>query len=368
MAVQYRCQNEKRSQALSDSVLVLNGIDFLEVLDEQAPEGTQRQRTLLVRMIKSDPWGLTADNVQIEGGVRIRGIEVQWVLRASEASDTLVAQGLITRNEKNLFLALTAPDQFLVVRTSASGDFSTYTLRLVQSPTNPAPPANFDPILSEVEFSFKVECPSDFDCQTDVECPPEPASEPRIDYLTKDYASFRKLMLDRLAVVIPDWQERSPADLGIAVVEVLAYAADYLSYYQDAVATESYLGTARRRVSIRRHARLLDYAMHDGCNARTWVQFKVSAAGVPIAKSTPLFTRVSGQAARIVRGSSAHDQVLAQRPVAFETMHEATFYPEHHQIEFYTWGDEDCCLPKGATRATLKGALLNLKAAWRSES
>ena len=50
----------------------------------------------------------------------------------------------------------------------------------------------------------------------------------------------------------------------VALVELLAYAGDQLSYYQDAVATEAYLGTARRRVSVRRHARLVDYPMHDG--------------------------------------------------------------------------------------------------------
>src|SRR2546427_6685807 len=46
--------------------------------------------------------------------------------------------------------------------------------------------------------------------------------------------------------------------------ELLAYVGDYLSYQQDAVATEAYLGTARRRVSVRRHARLVDYLVHDG--------------------------------------------------------------------------------------------------------
>ena len=80
---------------------------------------------------------------------------------------------------------------------------------------------------------------------------------------------------------MPAWQERSPADIGIALVELLAYAGDQLSYYQDAVATEAYLGTARRRVSVRRHARLLDYPMHDGCNARAWVFFAGGSAARP---------------------------------------------------------------------------------------
>ena len=100
---------------------------------------------------------------------------------------------------------------------------------------------------------------------------------PAIDYLAKDYQSFRQLMLDRLAATLPAWAERHPPDLGIAIVEALAYVGDYLSYYQDAVATEAYLGTARRRISVRRHARLLDYVLHEGCNARAWVQICVNS-------------------------------------------------------------------------------------------
>ena len=41
-------------------------------------------------------------------------------------------------------------------------------------------------------------------------------------------------------------------------------------------------------------------------------------------------------------------------------MHNATFYLAHNQIEFYTWGEPECCLPKGATGATLKGNLPHL--------
>ena len=58
---------------------------------------------------------------------------------------------------------------------------------------------------------------------------------------------------------MPGWTERHAADLGVALVEILAYVADHLSYRQDAVATEAYLGTARSRISLRRHARLVDY-------------------------------------------------------------------------------------------------------------
>ena len=42
-------------------------------------------------------------------------------------------------------------------------------------------------------------------------------------------------MLDRMAVLAPDWDETHAADPGITLVEALAYAADRVSYLQDAV-------------------------------------------------------------------------------------------------------------------------------------
>ena len=41
-------------------------------------------------------------------------------------------------------------------------------------------------------------------------------------------------------------------------------SADQLSYRQDVIATEAYLGTARLRTSARRHARLVDYTDRRG--------------------------------------------------------------------------------------------------------
>ena len=184
-----------------------------------------------------------------------------------------------------LTAGLDEPADVLLVRTDSTGDFSPYTLRLVAGAGSDEPPAGFDPLLASVEFSFKVECPSDFDCAPVCECPPELAEGPAIDYLAKDFQSFRSLMLDRLSLLAPEWTERSPADLGIALVELLAYVADELSYRQDAVATEAYLATARRRTSLRRHARLVDYVVHEGANARAWVRVFVERRGRPAAGS-----------------------------------------------------------------------------------
>ncbi|HEU0011860.1 MAG TPA: putative baseplate assembly protein [Verrucomicrobiae bacterium] len=332
----------------------LNGIDFLEVLDQDAPEGVggiKRQNTLLVRLFEPAP-AFTAGNVRIEGGERITPVRVIWAFAANAIPAAVAPPG-----EQNFFAALPSPDPVLVVRTDSTGDYSRYRLSLTKSPNDPAPPDDFDPLFTVVEFSFKVECPSDFDCAPQKVCPPAVETAPTIDYLAKDYASFRRLMLDRMSLLMPQWRERNAADLGVTLVELLAYAGDRLSYQQDATATEAYLDTARRRVSVRRHARLVDYFMHDGCNARTWVQVRCAraTAGVVLAEKTPLLSKVIPGARRLAPNSLQFEEAMRLRPAVFETMKPLKLFGEHDAMPFYAWGDERCCLPKGATRATLQG-------------
>src|SRR5262249_44584278 len=151
-----------------------------------------------------------------------------------------------------------------------------------------------DPQLAEVEFYFKVECPPFFDCKPlSPCCPPDLPTPPAINYLAKDYGSFRTVMLDRLSQLLPAWSVSTEADLGIALAELIAYVGDRLSYKQDAVATEAYLQTARSRISLRRHALLVDYHIHDGCNARTWMQLQVDSP-VDLQTGTRFYTSAPG--------------------------------------------------------------------------
>ena len=47
----------------------------------------------------------------------------------------------------------------------------------------------------------------------------------------------------------PTWTDEAERDPGVAVVELLAYAGDLLSYYQDQVANESRLKARRFAIS-----------------------------------------------------------------------------------------------------------------------
>lgn len=232
-----------------------------------------------------------------------------------------------------------------------ASDFPAYQLRLVDLPT-------VDPFFSTIAFAIRVDDSAPFD---PLAPPPAPAATPveiDIDYLARDYGSLRRLMLDRLSLQMPRWSDHHPADMGVAIVEVLAYAADQLSYHQDAVATEAYLGTARRRTSVRRHARLLDYRMHDGCNARVWAQVLVRGAAVPVPRGTVLLTR-SGPEPRVTPGSTALQQAAANGAQFFETLHDAVASEALAEMRVHTWGAREYALPAGAVSATLRDALVD---------
>jgi len=344
----FHCCERRRLEVLRRSSATKNAIEFVEVLDHAAPPGVEPQRTLFVRLLRA-PSGLSVANVAITGGERIPAIGIEWLAPAD---------GLPSTAEPGLVDGIDELPRTLVIRTTSSGDFSRYTLALIASPGSSQPPLDFDPVLSSIDFSFKVECPSDFDCAQPPSCAPVPVEVPRIDYLAKDYAGFRRLMLDRLSLLTPSWTERSAADAGMALVELLAFAADTLSYRQDVVANEAYLNTARQRISVRRHARLVDYFLHEGCNARAFVHVALDtgAATFSLPASTRLFTQVPGvDAAVIVEGSEQERAARSAGALVFETVQAKVLRESLNALDFYTWGDDACCLPRGATSATLAG-------------
>jgi hypothetical protein len=328
------CQDERRCDKARERLV--SGIDYVEVSEDQ--------RSLCVHFFGKVPEGIKENNVVIDGGRRIRDIRVLKV-------------EVVHKDDPE-------PEDCLEVLLDRPGDFSTYTLRLVEAingrPTD-EPLAGLDQRYSRVEFSFKVGCPVDLDCRTGKICPPQERSEPDINYLAKDYASFRQLMLDRLSLIMPGWQERHIPDLGIALVEVLAYAGDHLSYYQDAVSTEAYLDTARQRISVRRHARLVDYRVHEGCNARTWVRISTDA-DVSLHPGEIYFITGSPELAGLGRSVLEPEDLAGIPPRHYEVFEPLPgdteklidLYAAHNEICFYTWDDELCGLPIGSTQATLR--------------
>jgi len=335
----YFCAQQKRRELVL-GVSGLNGIDYLEVLGP-AGRGTQ----LAVTFLKpATSLMLTTPNIGVTGG------GAGNVAYISISGGAAVQVASVTQP--------TAGDPTITITLDQTGDFSTYTLALIAGPGTTDPPDGIDPQLAAVDFSFKAGCPTPADCRPVNCCPPAPTNPPDINYLAKDYNGFLQVMLDRLAVLTPGWAETHAADLGVALTEVLAYTADHLSYQQDAISTEAHLGTARSRISLRRHARLVDYPIGEGCNARTLVCITTSGAtGLTMPTGTQFYVRIPGLPPAAAAGDATDQQLQASTQPVFTSMQDALLYDALNTINFYTWGDEDCCLPAGATQATLAGSL-----------
>ena len=354
LELRQHCCDPKRLEVLR-RIGSANAIEFLEVRDRDEPVPALRQRTLFVRLLRADASLLDAggnlllgaDQVSISGGERIRRVPVSWIALAS---------ALPSGEPPGLVDGIDEPERTLVVRTAVAGDFSRYTLALVAAPGSSQPPAGFDPRLARIEFGFKVECPTPYDCAAPAACLPTPCASPSIDYLARDFDGLRRLMLDRLSLTVPGWTERSTADVGVALVELLAYAADNLAYRQDAIATEAYLYTARRRISVRRHARLVDYHLHEGCNARAWVRLEMQANDVVLPRGAVLLSKTADLPPVLQPASAPLQRALAAGATVFETVRDETLHADLNRFDLHTWGDEACCLPRGTMRATLRGA------------
>ena len=163
MTTQYFCSNENRRDAVrftkgTNGLPLLNGIDYLEVSDDQSTVEVHFIHPLPGELngVPSAP-ALTEQNFIIDGGVRV--IDVKIVP------------------------PLTTADNAVKLIVNTPGDYSTYILRLVANADSDLPPDGFDQQLAAIPFSFKVECPSDFDCKVGDDCPPENLPAPLIDYL-----------------------------------------------------------------------------------------------------------------------------------------------------------------------------------------
>jgi hypothetical protein len=99
-----------------------------------------------------------------------------------------------------------------------------------------------------------------------------------------------RALLDFASLRYPDWADRLEADAGVMMVELMSALGDEMAFYQDRVSREAYLETASQRRSIRRHARLVDYHMHDGLGASGWLDFTIAAGVVVLPAGTNVFS------------------------------------------------------------------------------
>jgi hypothetical protein len=177
--------------------------------------------------------------------------------------------------------------RYLEICVAEPGEFTEYRLKINDD--------RIDRFFNDVEFSFKAGCENRLDCAEPVkECPPEELVDFPVDYLARDFVSFRNALLDFAAQRYPHWQLPIEADVGVMFLEVMAALGDELSYLQDRYNREAYLETATERRSLRKKARLLDYEIHDGRMASTLLELTVQPGVTSVAGGSPVWAPVEG--------------------------------------------------------------------------
>src|SRR6202012_5569340 len=135
-----------------------NGIDFVTV-DAVHP------RTLYVHFMNTVAVAAPTLAATITGGDSVPTIPVAAIDEVADWGTDAEGRPLLT------------------LRAAVGGDFSNYLLTLTGAPA-------LDLVFSTSRFSFKANCPDDFDCAPEpLVCPPDDTPVPPIDYLAKDFLS-----------------------------------------------------------------------------------------------------------------------------------------------------------------------------------
>lgn len=130
------------------------------------------------------------------------------------------------------------------------------------------------------------------------------AGLPAIAYRVGTHEDFKQTLLARLSstdypALIP-LTTRAPDDTTIALCDSFAVLADVLTFYQERIANESWLGTATERRSVLMLARLIGYQLNPGVAAGTALAFMLeSAPGLPSLAAQPVTIPVGTRAQSI---------------------------------------------------------------------
>ena len=156
---------------------------------------------------------------------------------------------------------------------------------------------------------------------------------------------------------------RDDDDFSIGLLDAFACAADVLTFYQERIANESFLGTARERVSLQEMGRLIGYRLRPGVAAETSLAFTLETPPLPPAAAKPepgMF--VTGVPAKItidqgltVRSVPAPGEV----PQVFETVEAIVARPTWNAVR--PWLSQASLPARGATSAWLAGVNTRLR-------
>lgn len=310
---------DRKSRICEQTTIRVTGIDFVRVVD---PKDQTRLHVFFLidpDALDVDPFDILtappagfAQIAPIDGNGQVEIVAVSW----DRVPD---AQG----SERTV----------LVIDVAAPGSFQFYRLTLADERT----PPRVDRFFNAVTFSFKQGCPSEFDCTPRHDCPEEEQVDWPVDYLARDFESFRTALLDFAAQRYPDWQEQTPADVGTMLAELMSALGDEFSYIQDRYAREGYLETLSQRRSLAAFASVVDYQLDEGLNARTWLALRVASGGVSVPAGVRAWADMEG---RVPIAFEVGDGLRSYRDIPAAGLEQASYWLHAH------WNDLNAHVPE----------------------
>lgn len=93
-------------------------------------------------------------------------------------------------------------------------------------------------------------------------------AKPKIDYTARDYEAIRIALKAHLQAKFPDtWRDMYESGMGMAILDLLAYSFDILSFHLDYRANEQFLPTARDRDSVLNIGKMVGYTLRPPTSA-----------------------------------------------------------------------------------------------------
>lgn len=337
-----------RARVLAERANEFTGIDFVHVVD--ACDQTELHVFFLT--------DATSLNAGFEGAGALGPEDIEIVRIGDESARPLRVAEIVEVAGSQVQIHPIFERAYLALRVEEPGDFGDYRLTIhdPQSSGDPytEPFSRIDPVFNGVSFSFKAGCEQGSDClPPGAECPPEDLVDFPVDYLARDFTSFREALLDYAAQRYPQWQMPLEADVGVMLAEVMSALGDELSYLQDRIGREAYLETATQRRSLRHKARLVDFEIHDGQSPSTWLALTVADETTPGVRFLPQRARAWARAE-------------GEQAIPFEVgrgLSDTTQYPVHSSwneeaLTPYCFDESQACLLRGAREVVVVGQVL----------
>lgn len=311
----------RKALLCAQAVKLITGIDFVQILDPTVqtvlhvffvidPDTTAPP--LATAAVLADPTNI-APNI----GIELETLSGQPGPAIVGQRWTQVVAGGI--NRACLEITVAQPGGFVPYRL---------TLHHLKPATDPD---QIDPFLGTVIFDFKQACETGFDCRAEHDCVDEGGVDFPVDYLARDFESFRTALLDFAAQRYPEWREPVEADFAAMMLEIMAALGDDFSWQQDRCDAEARFGSATQRASLFHHARLVDYFPDRGAPAGGAVRLTAKSFG-----TLPLD-------ALFWAASESSD------PVPFTLDAPVWVHPSWNSLAFHAADPEQICIAKGAS-------------------